>query len=182
MFSPLPSVKRTKRVWEICVENTQHVIAIFPPCNFESIVQRIETAFPQLKWPFVILDAGTPVHLSDCLPSGSYTAVPKLKQASRPAPPQDRKIDFDRPPQESQAPLSIPPLESLLKEWPPFLKATVVLWRINKTIHVNYYDSDPSEVARGYFFVVAMSPGEVPRVIGLRVLSKQALASVVTER
>lgn len=182
MFSPLPSVKRTKRVWEICVEDTQHVIAIFPPCSFESIVQRIETAFPQLKWPFVVLDAGIPVHLSDCLPSGTYTAVSKLKQAPRHAPAQDRMIDFDRPPQESEAPLSIPPLESLLKEWPPFLKAAVVLWRINKTIHVNYYDSDPSEVARGYFFVVAMSSGDVPRVIGLRVLSKQALASVVTER
>lgn len=169
-------------MWEITNAGSRHVIVIFPPCSFESIVERIETAFTNLKWPFVVLDAGVPVHLSDCLPSGAYTIVPKLEKVERAAPSYSESVGVDRPLKQAEAPPDIPPLEALLKEWPPFLKAAVVLWRKNRTVNVNYYDSNPSALTHGYFFVVALSQGVCPRVIGLRVLSKQALGSVVNER
>ena len=169
---------RPKLTWRVRYEDQYHAIAIFPPCSFENIIQRIETSF-DIKWPFLIFDGkGSPAHLSDCMASGTYTLKPKIDKNRFVAPRVASKpVDDDAKGLES-----LPSVKEILEEWPPFLATSHIIWRTRETVFLNYYDTHLGAAANGHFFVVATTSGEPRTVLGLKILSKGVLASMVTER
>ena len=169
---------RRKLTWRIHFENHFHVIAIFPPCSFETIIHRIESSF-EIKWPFLIFDGkGVPAHLSDCMKSGSYSLQPKID--NKPSILHSKKTTSVSTGNRDLGPL--PSVQQLLEEWPPFLITSHVIWRSRQNVNLNYYDTHVGEGTSGQFFVVALSSDKEKQVIGLKILSKTVLASMVTER
>ena len=177
------STSRFKRVWKIHCRNKCHTITIFPPCALKTILELIENSFGT-KWPFSVCDEhGVPTILSDCLESGIYTINETIgvskkyikKEVSRP----EQKDDNNEQVHDT---FLFPTAKELVTEWPPVLKTTFISWRHRKTFNLNIYDTSRNECDNGYFYIVGTSEEEKPRkILGLKVLSKRSLASLVTE-